>query len=75
MPTAMATPQLPTATPTTKWKRPAKTTHDLPWADIVVLDMNKYDLPGGKQALAEELRDAVSNPTVAVGRTPAPGTH
>jgi gibberellin 2-oxidase len=54
MPTAVVTE---TALP--KWQRPDKTTTNLPWADIKVLDMSKYDLPGGKAALAEELRDAV----------------
>ena len=42
-----------------KWQRPQKTTQDLPWADIKVLDLSKFDKPGGKQELAEELRQAV----------------
>lgn len=42
-----------------KWKRPAKTTEDLPWADIAVIDISTYDTPGGKQKLAEQLRKAV----------------
>ncbi|KAL2107982.1 hypothetical protein VUR80DRAFT_4423 [Thermomyces stellatus] len=42
-----------------KWQRPQKTTQELPWADIKVLDMSKFDKPGGKQVLAEELREAV----------------
>jgi hypothetical protein len=46
--------------PLPKWQRPAKTTDNLPWADIIVLDMSKYDLPGGRHVLAEELRHAVS---------------
>jgi gibberellin 2-oxidase len=45
-----------------KWNRPGKTVHDLPWADIKVIDMSKFDQPGGKQALAEELREAVCYP-------------
>lgn len=47
------------ATPATSWKRPQKTSHDLPWADIKVIDLSKYDAPGGKKELAEELREAV----------------
>lgn len=47
------------ALPLPKWQRPAKTIHDLPWADIKVLDLSTFDLPGGKQKLADELRDAV----------------
>lgn len=29
------------------------------WADLVTLDFSQYDLPGGKQKLAEQLKDAV----------------
>lgn len=47
------------ALPLPRWQRPAKTTQDLPWAEIKVLDLSTFDLPGGKQKLAEELRDAV----------------
>lgn len=45
--------------PLPKWRRPAKTSHELPWAEIKVLDLSTFDSPGGKQKLAEELRDAV----------------
>ncbi|KAG7150198.1 UPF0676 protein like [Verticillium longisporum] len=41
-----------------EWKRPEKTKNELPWADIKTIDLQKFDLPGGKQELAEELRDA-----------------
>lgn len=47
--------------PLPKWERPAKTAHDLDWADIKVLDLSTFDTPGGKEKLAEELRDAVNN--------------
>lgn len=49
-----------------KWQRPQKTTQELPWADIKVLDMSKFDKPGGKQVLAEELREAVCVITVGL---------
>jgi hypothetical protein len=42
-----------------KWKRPVKTNEELEWADIKVIDLSKFDEPGGKSELAEELRDAV----------------
>lgn len=42
-----------------RWVRPSKTKQDLPWADIAVIDMSKFDRPGGKQQLAEGLRHAV----------------
>ena len=29
------------------------------WADLVTLDFAQYDLPGGKEKLAEQLKDAV----------------
>lgn len=51
---------LPEAVPLPKWQRPNKTKETLPWADIKVIDMAKFDKPGGKQELAEELRQAVS---------------
>lgn len=54
MPSAVSSlPALP------QWKRPAKTTEDLPWADISVIDISTFDEPGGKEKLAERLRDAV----------------
>lgn len=46
------------------WKRPEKTSQDLPWANIKVIDLAKFDAPGGKQELAEELRQAVSVPDI-----------
>ncbi|KAF2124933.1 2OG-Fe(II) oxygenase superfamily protein [Dothidotthia symphoricarpi CBS 119687] len=42
-----------------RWKRPGKTTENLDWADIKIIDLSTFDEPGGKQKLAEELRDAV----------------
>ncbi|CAG7561137.1 unnamed protein product [Fusarium equiseti] len=41
------------------WKRPEKTSYKLPWADIKVIDLKDFDNPGGKQKLAEDLRQAV----------------
>ncbi|KAK8023545.1 2OG-Fe(II)oxygenase superfamily protein [Apiospora rasikravindrae] len=46
-------PELP------KWQRPEKTKHDLPWADIQIIDLTTFDQPGGKEKLAAELRDAI----------------
>lgn len=31
------------------------------WADLVTLDLSLFDVPGGKQKLANQLRDAVHN--------------
>jgi isopenicillin N synthase-like dioxygenase len=54
---------MPSATqqpvPLPKWERPAKTTHDLQWANLTAIDLSKFDQPGGKQELAEQLRRAV----------------
>lgn len=56
MPTALKpTEELPLP----KWQRPAKTTHNLSWANIKVIDLSTFDEPGAKQRLAEELREAV----------------
>lgn len=52
-----ATYEEPPAIP--KWKRPCKTKENLDWADIKVIDLSTFDEPGGKQKLAEDLRDAV----------------
>lgn len=31
------------------------------WADLVTLDLSLFDAPGGKQSLADQLRDAIHN--------------
>jgi hypothetical protein len=54
---ALLTDEVPSIS---RWKRPEKTTADLPWADIKVIDLSTYNLPGGKEQLAEDLREAVS---------------
>jgi gibberellin 2-oxidase len=53
---------MPSAVPPVlpKWDRPRETSEKLDWADIKVIDISSFDQPGGKQKLAEELRDAVS---------------
>jgi hypothetical protein len=43
-----------------EWKRPAKTTTNLDRAEISVIDIFCFDKPGGKEKLAEDLRNAVS---------------
>lgn len=50
---------VPKQIPLPNWDRPEKTVEELPWAAIAVIDLGKFDQPGGKQQLAEELRDAV----------------
>lgn len=54
-----ATPQV---VPLPKWERPAKTTYDLEWANLTAIDLSKFDEPGGKEILAEQLRRAVRWP-------------
>lgn len=53
MPSTIPTDPLP------KWQRPSPTKHNLPWADIAIIDLSTFDKAGGKEKLAEELRDAV----------------
>ncbi|KAK0629504.1 hypothetical protein B0T17DRAFT_486432 [Bombardia bombarda] len=36
-----------------------ETKYDLEWADLVTLDLSKFDQPGGKEALARQLFDAI----------------
>ncbi|KAF3804743.1 putative 2-oxoglutarate-dependent dioxygenase JRG21 [Colletotrichum gloeosporioides] len=38
-----------------------ETKHELEWADLVTLDLSKFDRPGGKEALAKQLFDAIQN--------------
>lgn len=35
--------------------------YQLDWADLVTLDLSQFDSPGGKQRLANQLKDAVHN--------------
>lgn len=35
------------------------TTADLPWADLATLKLSDFDLPGGKQRLATQLKEAI----------------
>jgi len=42
-----------------QWKRPQKTSYELDWADLSVIDLSSFDKPGGKAALAEQLHEAV----------------
>ena len=41
------------------WARPSQTKEDLAWAPLPKIDLSRFDEPGGKQALADELADAV----------------
>ncbi|KAK7045449.1 hypothetical protein VNI00_007702 [Paramarasmius palmivorus] len=41
------------------WNSPPATTATLDWAPLQTIDISKFDAPGGKQELANELRDAV----------------
>ncbi|KAL0952481.1 hypothetical protein HGRIS_006745 [Hohenbuehelia grisea] len=39
--------------------RPPETQVPLDWANLTTIDFSRYDAPGGKQALASELKDAL----------------
>jgi hypothetical protein len=43
------------------WARPEKTKEDLDWAELPKIDLYRFDEPGGKQELANQLYDAVTN--------------
>lgn len=71
MPTATTTitptqPQLSTEDPhkydysnLKPYVHPPETKADLPWAELVTLDLEDYDRPGGKERLAKQLEHAV----------------
>ncbi|KAI1334556.1 gibberellin 2-oxidase [Xylariaceae sp. FL0016] len=42
------------------WARPQKTTEQLEWADLPKIDLSRFDEPGGKKALANDLYDALT---------------
>ncbi len=63
-PSAIEQPEAP-AVPTKQvlvkpWARPRETSEDLDWADLPKIDLSRFDEPGGKQELAEQLLDAVT---------------
>lgn len=53
-------PLLPTK-PLQEYQQVPESSFDLEWADLVTLDLSKFDQPGGKQLLANQLKDAVHN--------------
>lgn len=53
-------PLLPTR-PLPDYHQVPESRFNLDWADLVTLDLSRFDQPGGKQALARQLKDAVHN--------------
>ncbi|KAL4899217.1 hypothetical protein BDW74DRAFT_183960 [Aspergillus multicolor] len=43
------------------WSRPPPTSEELDWAPLAKIDLSRFDEPGGKQALAAQLYDALTN--------------
>ncbi|KAK7417240.1 hypothetical protein QQX98_004674 [Neonectria punicea] len=43
------------------YKQVEETQYKLDWADLVTLDLSKFDEPGGKATLAKQLFDAIQN--------------
>ncbi|KAI9695585.1 MAG: hypothetical protein M1820_008510 [Bogoriella megaspora] len=41
------------------YKQPEESKYELDWADLVTLDLSKYNTVGGKQELANQLKEAV----------------
>lgn len=41
------------------YEHPPKTQADLPWAELVTLDLEDYGRPGGKERLSKQLEHAV----------------
>lgn len=47
------------ATTTLTYQQEIETSEELDWADLITLDLSKFDQPGGKQELAAELSRAL----------------
>ena len=41
------------------YTHPPETKEDLPWSELVTLDLEDYNRPGGKERLAKQLEHAV----------------
>lgn len=41
------------------YEHPPETKADLPWSELVTLDLEDYDRPGGKERLSKQLEHAV----------------
>lgn len=46
-------------TETLSWAKPSISAEQGDWADLVTLDLSKFDRPGGKQELAAEFTRAI----------------
>lgn len=46
--------------PLPTYEQVSESTFELDWADLVTLDLSKFDQPGGKQHLAQQLKNAVN---------------
>jgi isopenicillin N synthase-like dioxygenase len=49
-----------TATNYARYQDIPETSADLDWADLITIDLSKFDRPGGKQDLAAQLKKAIS---------------
>ncbi|KAJ5946136.1 hypothetical protein N7454_002975 [Penicillium verhagenii] len=54
-------PSVNCKTPLAKYEYPAETKEQLKYADLVTLDLGEFDLPGGKERLAQQLKDSAHN--------------
>ncbi|KAJ5765250.1 hypothetical protein N7520_004809 [Penicillium odoratum] len=59
-PAAIQQEQSAEIVPIKSWSRPAPTEEKLDWAPLVEIDLSRFDEPGGKEALAEQLYEAVT---------------
>lgn len=50
---------------------PPETKEDLPWAELVTLDLEDYNRPGGKERLSKQLEHAVHHVGFVSPSTPA----
>ena len=50
---------MPSAIELPRYQDIPETTADLDWADLITLDLSRFDTPGGKQELAAQLKEAI----------------
>ncbi|KAL5334696.1 hypothetical protein BJX70DRAFT_411116 [Aspergillus crustosus] len=59
-PSAIQEPVETPAVPVKTWARPSPTSENLDWAPLAEIDLSRFDEPGGKEALARQLYDAIT---------------
>ncbi|KAL4878077.1 hypothetical protein BJY04DRAFT_229980 [Aspergillus karnatakaensis] len=59
-PSAITEQPIAPTVPVKTWSRPSPTKEDLDWAPLAEIDLSTFEEPGGKEALARQLYDAIT---------------